>query len=344
MLITDKHMALPERFHIDTSTLTHSCEIQDFFLAYKTYGKLNEEKTNAILFPTYYTGTHTDNEKLIGPGRALDSDAYFIVVPNLIGNGQSSSPSNTPGLHGGAAFPEFTIHQNILAQEQLLQHLGVSSIRLALGWSMGGLQTYHWCVHQPTFIKNALVICATAKTSEHNYVFLEGVKAALKADPAFNNGHYQSPPAAGLGAFGRVYAGWAYSQAFFRNRRYKDLGFDNTDAFLNDWEQDHLKHDANDLLVALSTWQQADIGQHPRFNGDTIAALQSIQSKIWLMPCEQDLYFRHEDNRAELPYLQQGYYCGYESDFGHCSAGPGRFQAETGLIEDRIRSILLQSG
>jgi homoserine O-acetyltransferase len=205
---------------------------------------------------------------------------------------------------------------------------------------MGGLQAYHWCVHQPGFIEHALIICATAKTSEHNFVFLEGVKAALKADPAYNDGNYQTPPRVGLGAFGRVYAGWAYSQAFFRNRRYKDLGFNTVADLLADWEKDHLSHDANDLLCALHTWQQADIGKHPRYKGDTQAALSSIDSHVWLMPCEQDLYFRHEDNRDELAHLRHGHYCGYESDFGHCSAGPGRFSRETKLIEDTIGTIL----
>lgn len=337
-------MANPERFAVDTAALNLQHQVQDFYLAYTTYGTLNRDKDNVILFPTYYTGTHEDNERLIGPDRALDTNSFFIVVPNLIGNGQSSSPGNTQGVSGGAGFPDISIHQNIVAQEQLLQHLGINNIQLALGWSMGGLQTYHWCVHQPSMIKNALIICATAKTSEHNYVFLEGVKAALNADPSFNDGNYQKPPEAGLRAFGRVYAGWAYSQAFFRNQRYLDLGFVDSDALLREWEQDHLQHDANDLLCALRTWQQADIGAHPRFNGDTIAALESIKSRVWLMPCEQDLYFRHEDNKAELVHLQHGQYCGYESDFGHCSAGPDRFPYETQLIEDRIRTILTSFG
>ncbi len=312
----------------------------ELYIAYTTHGRLNHAADNAIVFPTYYTGTHTDNERLIGPGRALDTDKYFIVVPNLIGNGVSSSPGNTPPPCSGADFPAATIHQNIVAQYQLLESLGVNKIKLVVGWSMGGLQAYHWCVHRPTMVERALIICATAKTSTHNHVFLEGVKAALTADQNFNNGNYHTPPVTGLKAFARVYAGWAYSQEFYRNRKYNDLGFETAEALLQDWENDHLTHDANDLLCALNTWQTADIGNHHDHNGNTIAALKSIQSKIWLMPCEQDLYFRHEDNRAELNHLSNAEYRGYQSVFGHCSAGPGRFKEETALIEATITELL----
>jgi len=302
----------------------------EFRLGYTVHGTLNPQGNNVILFPTYYTGTHTDNEKLIGPGRALDTDKYFVIIPNLFGNGISSSPSNTAPPFDGPRFPTVTIHQNVVAQHQLLSYLGVKKVRLVVGWSMG----------EPGMVDNALIICATAKTSIHNWVFLEGVKASLTADQSFNSGNYDENPINGLKAFARVYAGWAYSQAFFRHRRFSDLGFDSAEALLQDWENDHLTHDANDLLCALETWQLADIGTHPDFKSDTEAALKSIKSRLWLMPCEQDLYFRHEDNRSELAHLANAEYRGYQSDFGHCSAGPGRFARETALIETTISEIL----
>jgi len=327
-------------YPVDASCFTKTGHKHAFKLAYTVHGTLNSQGNNAILFPTYYTGTHSDNARLIGPGRALDTNKYFIIVPNLFGNGISSSPSNTEQPFDGPRFPTITIHQNVVAQHQLLTHLGVSKLRLAVGWSMGGLQAYHWCVHQPEMVENALIVCATAKTSIHNRVFLEGVKAALCADQCFDSGDYVEPPIAGLKAFARVYAGWAYSQTFFRNQLFTSMGFDTAEALLQDWEQDHLMHDANDLLCTLKTWQLADIGTHPDFNDDTTAALKSITSKVWLMPCEQDLYFRHEDNRNEMLHLPDSEYRGYQSDYGHCSAGPGRFTDETALIEKTISEML----
>ena len=310
-------------------------------LAYRTYGELNSQGNNAILFPTYYTGTDLDNAKIIGANHALDPTKYFIIVPNLFGNGISSSPSNTPAPFNGTNFPNITLYDNVRAQHQLIDYLNVTSLKLVLGWSMGGMQTYQWCAQYPNIVKNALIICATAKTSEHNHVFLEGVKAALTADTKFNHGNYRdNPPVDGLKAFARVYAGWAYSQQFYREQKYKDLGFNNAEELLKDWEQDHLNWDANDLLTMLNTWQTSDISQQSSYDADLEKALTAIKANVILMPCEQDLYFRFEDNQSELNHLKYGSYQGFESSFGHCSAGPGRLKRESELIDTAISRLL----
>ena len=310
-------------------------------LAYRTYGTLNSQGNNAILFPTYYTGTDQDNARMIGAEWALNPDEYFIIVPNMFGNGVSSSPSNTPAPFDGSNFPNITLHDNVRAQHELLKHLNVSSLKLVLGWSMGGMQTYQWCAQYPDLVENALIICATAKISEHNHIFLEGVKAALTADQNFNNGDYGNiPPTAGLKAFARVYAGWAYSQQFYREQKYKDLGFETAEELLIDWEQDHLNWDANDLLAMLNTWQTGDISQQYPYNRNLEKALTAIKANVILMPCEQDLYFRFEDNQHELNHLKYGSYHGFESSFGHCSAGPGRLERESWLIDAVISELL----
>lgn len=306
-------------------------------LAYRVYGQLNFAKDNVVLFPTYYTGSDLDNARIIGGGHALNPRDYFIVVPNMFGNGVSSSPSNMPEPFAANRFPEISLFDNVRAQALLLESLNIHFLELVLGWSMGGMQTYQWCVQYPAMVKRALIICATAKASEHNQVFLEGVKAALTADQNYRGGEYgKYTPNDGLKAFGRVYAGWAYSQAFFRKQRYKQLGFYSVEDFLQDWEQDHLNWDANDLLTMLRTWQKGDISD----GGDFEQALKSISAQVVLMPCEQDLYFRYEDNLAELELIKNGRYMGFESDYGHCSAGPGRFKEESDLIDKEIRELL----
>lgn len=73
---------------------------------YRTWGYLNKDKSNAIVYPTWYSGKHTDNDWLIGPGKGLDPAEYFIIVPNMLGNGLSSSPSNTPPPNNAANFPQ----------------------------------------------------------------------------------------------------------------------------------------------------------------------------------------------------------------------------------------------
>ena len=114
-------------------------------LAYKTFGTLNAAKDNVIVYPTWYSGQHYDNEWLIGEGRALDPRKYFIIIPNMLGNGLSSSPSNTPEPYNGPRFPQVTACDNVRAQHRLVtEKFGIERIRLVTGWSMGALQTFHW--------------------------------------------------------------------------------------------------------------------------------------------------------------------------------------------------------
>ena len=152
-------------------------------LAYKTYGTLDEDKNNAIVYPTWYSGQHYDNEWLIGDGMALDPAKYFIIVPNMLGNGLSSSPSNTPPPYDRSRFPKVTIYDNVSVQHRLVtEKFAIEKLVLVTGWSMGAGQTYQWAVSYPEMVTRILPFCGSAKTSEHNIVFLEGVKGALTAD------------------------------------------------------------------------------------------------------------------------------------------------------------------
>ena len=200
--------------------------MRDAKLAYKTYGELNADKSNAIVYPTWYSGRHWDNEWLIGEGMALDPAKYFIVVPNMLGNGLSSSPSNTPPPYDQARFPNVTFYDQVEPQHKLVtEKFGIETLPLVTGWSMGAGQTYQWAVSHPDMVQRACPFCGSSKTSEHNFVFLEGVKAALTADAAFKGGWYDEKPAKGLRAAARVYAGWGFSQAFYWDQVYKEMGY-----------------------------------------------------------------------------------------------------------------------
>ncbi|MBD1852582.1 alpha/beta fold hydrolase [Leptolyngbya sp. FACHB-711] len=322
--------------------------LPDAKLAYATYGTLNAQKDNVIIFPTHYTGTHRSNAVLIGSGRALDPDRYFIIVPNLFGNGLSSSPSNilasntlATNIPDGAAFPHVTLYDNIQCQFRLItEQFGIERIALVLGWSMGAQQAYHWAALYPDRVERIFPYCGSAKTSVHNRVFLEGVKAALTADATWQNGRYTEPPTAGLKAFGRVYAGWAYSQAFYREGLYRELGFETVEALLKWWEDDHLSWDANDLLAMLWTWQHGDISNNSLYKGDFALALRSIRAKAIVMPSATDLYFPPEDNAIEVAHMPSAELRIMQSIWGHCAGGPGYNAADTTLIEATIAELL----
>ena len=310
-------------------------------LAYKTYGKLNSAKDNVVLLPTFYTGSHTRNEGFFGTGRAIDPARHFIVSVNMFGNGISTSPSNTPAPQNGADFPSVTLFDNIRAQHQLLTNaLGVRCIALVTGWSMAGCQAFQWGAQYPEMVDAILPFCASAKTAEHNWVFLEGVKAALQADAAFNQGNYQSPPEKGLKAFGRIYAGWAFSQTFFRDKLYRHKGFESAEELLQDWEHDHLNWDANDLLCKLSSWQMGDISQQSPYNGDFAKALASIKARTIIIACDNDLYFRPEDNAIEVEYIEHGELRIYQSPWGHCVASPGNEPKFERYLDDTINELI----
>ena len=245
-------------------------------LAYKTYGKLAADGENVIVMPTFYGSQHSDNEAMIGTGRALDPARYFIVVPNMFGNGVSSSPSNTAPPLDRAAFPHVTLYDNVLCQHRLItEHLGIQQVKLVVGFSMGAQQAFHWGALYPDIVQAIAPICGSARTSPHNYLFLEGVKAALHADAAFADGWYDTPPVRGLRAFSRVYAGWAFSQDFFREQEYRKMGLASMEDVVRFMEGRFRRRDANDLLAMLWTWQNADISANPRYKGDLPAALAS---------------------------------------------------------------------
>ena len=213
-------------FPLGDVALESGTVLRHAFVGYKTHGQLNADRTNGIVYPTFFGGQHVDLEWLIGPGQALDSDHYLIIAVDQLGNGVSSSPSNTPPPQDRARFPNVTIRDDVAAQYRLVtEGFGLKSVALVTGYSMGAQQAFQWAVSYPDFVKRIAPFCGTAKTTPHNAVFLEGVRAALTTDAAWMEGDYTSPPVRGLRALARVYAGWGFSQAFYKKELYRGLGF-----------------------------------------------------------------------------------------------------------------------
>ena len=329
-------------FELGDVELQSGITLRDALLAYQTYGELNSDRSNAIMYPTWYSGRHWENEWLIGEGMALDPAKYFIIVPNAFGNGLSSSPSNMAPPSNGARFPDITMHDNVACQYRLLtEHLGVEHLRLVLGWSMGAGQTYQWGVSYPDAMDALLPFCGASKTSPHNVVFLEAVKAALTADAAWENGWYKDQPQLGLRAVGRVYAGWGFSQAFYWEEEWRKLGFSSLEDFLvGFWEGFFLDdRDANNLLTMLWTWQNADVGQTPGFDGETKRALQSIKARIIQMPSEKDLYFCPEDEEWASQFIPKSEVRVVPGIWGHF-AGGGVNPVDTAFIDKAAKELL----
>lgn len=328
------------RFHpLGNLPLQQGGVLNDAMIGWRAFGELNAARDNAVVLFSYYTGSDESYLPLIGAGKALDPARWYIVLINMFGNGISTSPGNSQ-TQPGSQFPLVTLIDNITAQYDLLINtLGIKQIALASGWSMGGMQAWHWAAAWPARVRNLLVVCGTARCWPLNHLFLDGVKAALQADESWQGGNYRSPPLKGLAAFGRVYAGWAYSAQFFREHLYQQLGFASQQALLQYWESDHQNWDANDLLAMLYSWQQADIGQLPDYQGDFSAALQAITARTIVMPCDTDSYFTLEESRLECEQVG-GEFRPIHSPFGHCAGAPGRVAEASMQIEQAMRDLL----
>lgn len=329
-------------FELGNVVLQSGATIREAKLAYKTFGVLNEAKDNVIVYPTWYSGQHYDNEWLIGEGMALDPNEYFIVIPNMLGNGLSSSPSNTPEPYNLSRFPAVTLYDNILLQQRLItERFGIEKIALVTGWSMGAQQTFQWGAAFPDMVERIAPFCGSAKTAVHNFVFLEGVKAALTADASWNNGWYTAPPSKGLRAMARVYAGWGFSQPFYREKLYLQYGYSSLEDFLVAfWEGFFLNRDANNLLAMLQTWQSGDISANPIYEGNFEAALAAIKAKAIVMPGQTDLYFPPEDNEYEVSCMPNAEFRPIPSIWGHFAGGPGMNLADVGFIDNSLKELL----
>lgn len=311
-------------------------------LAYKTFGTLAEDKSNVILYPTSYSAQHTDTQFMVGDGSALDPSRYFIVVLNLFGNGLSSSPSNTPAEHPGAPYPDVTVHDAVRVQHRMLAEVfGIDRIALVYGWSMGAMQAYHWAAMYPQAVERIAVVCGSARCAPHNRVFIEGAAHALKADPAYRDGVFTEPPARGLKAMGRVYAGWALSQTFYRQELWRTFGATSIEDYLaRFWDRNFARRDAADLLAQFWTWQHGDISDNDLYGGDLPKALAAIRARTLLMPGDHDLYFQVDDNRLEIAHLSNAELVPIPSVWGHRAGNPTHQPDDRAFIETHVKALL----
>ncbi|RRJ63664.1 alpha/beta fold hydrolase [Paenibacillus oralis] len=333
-----------EIFELGDVTLQSGVMLPSAFLAYKTYGRLNEKKDNAIVYPTAFGDTHVQNEWLIGNGMALDPREYFIIVPNLLGNGLSSSPTNTPPPFDRANFPQVTIYDNVQFQYRLVtEKFGIQKIALVVGWSMGGIQAFQWGASYPDMVERIAPFAGVAKTWPQTFLVLDGMKASLMAAARFDSRKLNQLTSADMRAVGRVYAGWGLSQAFYREELYRDLGYSSLADFVAGvWENSFMKMDPHNVLAMLWTGQHADISADPAYNRDFDKALGSIKALACIMPGSTDLFCTADDNEYEAKLIPNAVFNPIKSIWGHF-AGRGINSADNKFIVDNLKRLLTLS-
>ena len=313
-------------------------------VVYGTYGKLNAAKDNVVLLPSHYMADFHGYEWLIGTDKALDPTKFFLVATELFGNGNSSSPSNTPEPYHGPRFPVTTIRDNVEAVHRLLaEELKITHLRAIVGFSMGAEQAFQWAVSYPAFADRIVATSGTAKCYPHGVVRLEGQIAALTTDPVFANGDYKEQPKKGIEAFAIVWAGWLFSQEWWRKEMWQEGAKPGTtfESFVNDLKTNFIPGaDANNLILQMRTWEKHDVGTTPGFGGDVGKALGSIKVPFLYMPSETDLYFPVGDAKYEAGFMKTVTLMPIPSLWGH-PAGAAPDPVDAKFLNDAIGRFLL---
>jgi len=262
--------------------------IKDFSISYVTHGKLNEKKSNAILMVTALGGNHHRIDFMIGPGKALDPDKYFIICTDAIGNGLTTSPSNSKA-QARMSFPKFTIRDMVESQYRLLKEkFGIDHVVAVVGPSMGGMQALQWGVSHSDYMDALVAMVPLAKTPAWSVAVVEATRKAIMNDPAWKDGNYDAPPEKGVRLWRDILNLLSARTPDMYAAQFKN----GTDVlpWMEAQETAALKgFDANDYIYQTWAYERHDVGTSPGFGGDTAKALASIRAKTLMLTGTKDL-------------------------------------------------------
>ena len=358
--VTTQHAEIEGLF-----TLESGAVLPGLTIAYETYGKLNRDKTNAILIchalsgDAHVAGFHEGDNKpgwwdaVIGPGKAFDTDLYYIICSNVIGGCKGSTgPSSINPATGkayGATFPVVTICDMVNAQKLLLDFLGIPELYAVAGGSMGGMQALQWTVSFPDLIKKVIVIATTGYSTPQQIAFNEVGRKAIISDPDWNNGDYYGKkiPSRGL-ALARMVGHITYLSDESMHAKFgralqgkEQVGFDfstefGIESYLHYQGDTFTKRfDANSYLYITKAIDYFDLTKDGSLatglSGTKAAFLVMSVSSDWLYPPYQseEIVTALSANERELQY------CEIRSSYGHDA-----FLLESGQLTYLITKFL----
>ena len=272
------HFADLGDFRLESGASIHNCR-----LGYRTFGKLNAEKSNAVIFPTWFGGTTEDLTGLIGPGKLIDSSKYFLITVDALGDGVSTSPSNSAS-QPHMKFPAIAIRDMVNSQHQLARDvLHIPHLRAVMGISMGGMQTFQWMVAYPDFMDCAIPIVGSPKLTSYDLLLWESGIHAIEADQNWKDGDYTSPPEAGLRTRADIEA-LAIQTPAYRVAHTKPGDFR---KFL-DAEEDGSIHgfDANNWIRQAQAMMAHDVSRP--FGDDMAKAAAAVKARVLFVVGLQD--------------------------------------------------------
>jgi homoserine O-acetyltransferase len=320
--------------------LENGSVIQDFNQSYTTQGTLNADKSNAILMVTAIGGNHHRIDYLIGPGKAIDTNKYFVICTDAIGNGLSTSPSNSKS-QPNISFPEFNIRDMVNTQHKLIvDHFGIKKLVAVIGASMGGMQALQWGVSYPNAMQAIIPIIPLAKTPAWTTGVLEMLRQSIMTDPKYDGGKYTQPIEQGM----RLWSGWL-SGVIVRTPAYQNQLYPTPAAeieYLKKVQDSGWKRmDANDWIWQSRAYDRHDVGQTKGFNNDTTAALKSIKAKTLILAGTGDLLNPESDAKDTAKAIPGAKYIAINDKLpmGHLS-GAGATKDENEVQNKEIAKFL----
>ncbi len=361
------HFALPPNELI----LENGEKLGPVTIAYETYGKLNQQRSNAVLIlhaltgDAHAAGFHKGDEKpgwwddMIGPGKAFDTDKYFVICSNVLGGCKGttgpSSVNRKTGKPYGLDFPIISIPDMVNVQKRLIDHLEIDRLLSVAGGSMGGMQALEWLTAHPGRLKSAIVIATATKHSPQQIAFHEVGRQAIMADPLWKDGHYYGghSPAKGL-AVARMIGHITYMSEIsmaekFRRRPEEEklhkfsVGSEVEDYLTNRGNHFVKRFDANSYLYITRAIDSFDASKgknpHEVFKETKAKILVLAFKSDWLYPASQSKEIVKACKWAGIDTT----YCEIDSTYGH-DAFLLEVEEETHLVKHFLQKVTLENG
>ena len=253
--------------------------IRDCRIGYRTFGQLNRDKSNVIVFPTWASGTTEQLKSNIGTGKLIDSEKYFVIAIDALGNGVSSSPSNSH-LQPRMSFPQFTLRDDVETQHELLTKiLNLNHVKAVVGISMGGMQAFQWMVAYPDFMDKAIPIVGSPRLATYDLLLWQAQIDAIMNDRDWNNGNYQTNPSRVVQfEFGELLL---TTPEHYNREVTREQLFDRLRKELN-----NAGFDANDKIRQDQAMMVLDVSQP--FEGSMERAARAVKAAVMIVVSQKD--------------------------------------------------------
>jgi homoserine O-acetyltransferase len=296
---------------LHTCKLAKGRQIEDCFLGYRTWGTLNAQQSNAILFPTWFSGNSSNIAEFVGADKMIDPAKFFVIAVDALGDGVSSSPSNSGDQHG-SHFPQFTIGDMVDAEYRLATEvLHLKHLHAVMGISMGGMQTFQWMVKYPAFMDVAVPIVGSPRLTSYDLLLWQAEVEAAQDDPQFEGGNYSEKPKLPLVRF--IHTMNVTTPAYYARTLTRDDYEQEQESY---YRKGILPFDANDWVAQLEAMLHHDVAN----GGEMETAARKVKAKVLVVAAAQD-HMVNPQPALDFAPLIHAQTLVLQSDCGHRSPG-----------------------